>query len=147
MSITVTEDKSFLIKVLQSSLNWPESSLRSFSNESLKEIYKYYLKGYKIAKAKVRSNERYDASFRFPKLIIDQLHITKGEWFDIALNIHKKEIYFYRNRENRIKLHKDNKIYLPYKLVEKNLLRPNDDIAIITKGNKIILKSFTYFQD
>ncbi|MED3562305.1 hypothetical protein [Bacillus xiapuensis] len=145
MTVATKQEKTFLVKVLQQSLKWSESQLRSFTEDSLNEIYEYLLDGYVIAKAKTNNSHMYNIYITIPKVIRDYMGINKSEWVDILVNLHKKEIVLDRNKENRIKI-KNKGIYLPYKLAEKNLLKANDDTAVIAKGDKIILKSFTYFQ-
>lgn len=145
MTVTTKHEKTFLVKVLQQSLKWSESQLRSFTEDSLNEIYEYLLDGYVIAKAKTNNSHMYNIRVRMPKAIIDYMGIEKIEWFDILVNLHKKEVVLDRNKNNKIRI-KNNAIYLPYKLAEKNLLKGNDDTAVIATGDKIILKSFTYFQ-
>lgn len=146
MKVATKQDKTFLIKVLQNSLGWSESQLRSFREESLNELYDYLLKGHVITKAKSNNKDFYYIVLRIPNKAMEHMDINKNERFDILINIHRKEIILDRNKVNRIKVCNQNKIYLPYKLAEKNLLKPNDDTAVISKGNRIILKSFTYFQ-
>lgn len=146
MKVATKQDKTFLIKVLQNSLGWSESQLRSFREESLNELYDYLLKGHVITKAKSNNKDFYYIVLRIPNKAMEHMDINKNERFDILINIHRKEIILDRNKVNRIKVCNQNKIYLPYKLAEKNLLKPNDDTVIICKGDRIILKSFTYFQ-
>lgn len=138
-------EKGLLIKILRENLNWSESHLKSFTEESLNEIYDYILDGYTLSKIK-SSTDGYLVYIRIPTKVQELLNIKYADYYDIKVNLHKKEVILYKGEKNRIKVRSDMKVALPYNLVEKNLLKGKDDTMVLVKGDRIVFKSFSYMQ-
>ncbi|MCP1159263.1 hypothetical protein [Bacillus infantis] len=135
-------EKGLLIKILRENLNWSECYLKSFTEDSLNDIYDYILDGYLVAKAKTKA----EGTFRIPKKVQEALNIKYGDYYDIKINLHRKEIILYKGEKNRIKVGVGMMVCLPYRLIEKNLIKGSDDTMVLVKGDKIVLKSFSYMQ-
>lgn len=138
-----TLDKGLLVDLLQKRLKWAESHLQAFSPESLKYIYKNVLQGNMVAKAKANT-DGYLLHFRLPKKVAEHIGFRYNDYFDIKANLHTKEIILYTHGKKKVKLGANNLVYLKGSLVEKRLLKGNDDMIIIVKGDKVILKSFSF---
>ncbi|WP_218970413.1 hypothetical protein [Cytobacillus gottheilii] len=149
MLITATKentlDKELLVDLLQKRLKWAEGHLQAFSPESLKYIYKNVLQGHMVAKAKANT-DGYIIKFTVPKQIVEAMGYRYGDYFDIKVNLDRREVVLLTEGENKVRLGRSNLVTLKYSFAEKRLLKGNDDMLLILKGDKLILKSFSYMQ-
>ncbi|PLR72161.1 hypothetical protein [Bacillus sp. UMB0728] len=137
-------DRSYLVDILNHRLGWSESHLRGFSDKSLNELYEYVQDGYLVTKAKTRTDS-YLVYFRLPKKVTEALDISYGDYFDCKYHSEKKLITLHRGK-NKIKVRSNMMIALPYSLVNSNVLVASDDMLMLVKDDRIILKSFSYMQ-
>lgn len=143
-------ERDQLIQLIQNRTKWSEHSLRAFKDESLQEIYRYIVEGYSIHKAKVYSDALgQQASLTIPKAVERQLGLSYGDWFGIETNIDNRELILDASLKIRksVKLGNKNRLNFPLSVIDRNLLRKNDDVVIRVDGEgRLILKSFTFYQ-
>lgn len=144
MTATKQLDKETLVRIIQNNTEWAESQLRAFSSESLSEIYKYILMKQSVCKSKI-AYKGIGLSWYIPKKVKEVLGIKKGDKFGLSANVNK-EIILDPNLPPKIKVNNHGSVYLPTILLDRKLIRTNDEVLVRVKGDKIILKSFTYFQ-
>ncbi|MEI2465088.1 hypothetical protein [Niallia taxi] len=143
-------ERDQLVQLIQNRTKWSEHSLRAFKDESLQEIYKYIVEGYSIHKAKIMAvSGSYVVKVRIPKPIVTKLSLSYGDYFALRANVINKELILDPNYKarNSVKMVSDNTIHLPGSIIDKNLLRKNDDVLVrVDDEGRIILKSFTFYQ-
>ncbi|MCA1027069.1 hypothetical protein LCM23_13285 [Cytobacillus kochii] len=138
-----TLDREVLIKLIHNKLRWSESIVRSLSEASLNEIYSYVIKGYLVTKVKTNT-DGYVINMRIPKKIAVNYGIGYGDYFDIKVNLMKKEVLLLKIGRKEIKVKSNRFITLPVKLAEKKLLKGTDDTLVVAMEDRILLKSFSY---
>ena len=143
-------ERDQLVQLIQNRTKWSEHSLRAFKYESLQEIYEYIVDGYSIHKAKIMTvNGSYVVKVRIPKAIVTELGLSYGDYFGMTAYIINKELILDPNYKarNSVKMISNNTIHLPGSIIEKNLLRKNDDVLVrVDDEGRIVLKSFTFYQ-
>lgn len=150
MKVSITEknlEQEQLIQIVKNRLNWSESILRSFTFKELCSVYDRILQRQSIHKAKVSEKGRFGLSMYVPKQLRNEHELKYGDRFNIKYNQDKKEVYLdLAEIGGTFKLRSNGNIDLPYKLVEKNLLKQGDDVMITCRDGRITMKSFSFMQ-
>lgn len=148
MSITEKElQKEQLIKLINGNLNWSESSIRSFSKDTLDLIYDRLLRREYVGKAKISSKLNHETRFYIPVEIRNKYGIGYGSRFNIKLNPFKKELYLDFVSNGKYKVGTKGMLRLPYQLFEKRIIKEKDDTLLLFDDNRLTIKSFTFLQN
>lgn len=148
MATTTTLDRELLMDLIQKNTGWSESVIRSFSVESLKEIYSYIVKKQFVSKARITYTVGRGGGLRIhlPVKIREMLGLKPGSRFGLKTTVNKEVIIDPDSDKLILKMATSGNITLPLKLIDRKIIREVDDVLIRVVNGKIVFKSFTYYQ-
>ncbi|AZV43619.1 hypothetical protein BAOM_3010 [Peribacillus asahii] len=138
--------KERLLYILKNSLTWSSSIINSFDDASLNHIYQLLLDQQKLYKVKLSENSVFSLRLTLPSKLAKEHGVTYGDRFNIKFNVDKKEVYLDFVHNGKCKIDKNRLIVMPYSLVERNVLKRNDDTLLYYKDGRITIKSFSFMQ-
>ncbi|MEK4907415.1 hypothetical protein [Niallia sp. FSL M8-0099] len=146
MATTTTLDRELLMDLIQKNTGWSESVIRSFSADSLKEIYGYILRKHLVTKARITYTGEHGLRIHIPVRIREKLNLKDGDRFGIKTSSEREVLLDPNSDRLIVKMNKNGRVPLPIKLIDRKILKEIDDVLVRVVNGKIILKSFTYFQ-
>ncbi|MEM5592843.1 hypothetical protein AAHH67_15740 [Niallia circulans] len=132
--------------LIQKNTGWSESVIRSFSVESLKEIYSFIVRKQFVTKARITYTRGGGLRLHLPKKIREILGLKPGSRFGIKTTVNKEVALDTESEKLLLKMTKGGKVSLPLKLIDRKIIREVDDVLIRVVHGKIVFKSFTYYQ-
>jgi len=146
MATTTALDRELLMDLIQKNTGWSESVIRSFSVESLKEIYSYIVRKQYVSKARITYSRGKELKIHLPIKIREMLGLKPGSRLGIKTTINKEVVLDIESEKLILKLTSRGGVVLPLKLIDRKIIREVDDVLIRVVNGKIVFKSFTYYQ-